>query len=41
MIKAMLFNLPDTSNMSFQSECLSRGVESKTYKPLMERLTCG
>ncbi|XP_033213039.1 tRNA pseudouridine(38/39) synthase isoform X2 [Belonocnema kinseyi] len=40
MIKSMLMKLPDVSNMNFQSECLLRGVESKTYKPLMERLTC-
>lgn len=27
--------------LNFQSNCLLQGVESKTYKPLMNRDTCG
>lgn len=31
----------ETSHLNHQSDCLLQGVESKVYKPLMQRDTCG
>lgn len=46
MTRSMLKNLEllfdnETSHMNYQSDCLLQGVESKIYKPLMQRETCG
>nr|XP_003707139.1 PREDICTED: tRNA pseudouridine(38/39) synthase [Megachile rotundata]XP_012149511.1 PREDICTED: tRNA pseudouridine(38/39) synthase [Megachile rotundata] len=43
MIENMLLNLEDSmncQNLSFQNDCLLLGVQSKTYQPLMKRVTC-
>lgn len=45
MIKNMLEDLESQTkskdDLSNQSSCLIQGVRSKTYQPLMKRVTCG
>ena len=43
MIENMLSDLEESTNcknLSFQNDCLLLGVQSKTYQPLMKRVTC-
>ncbi|XP_034191751.2 tRNA pseudouridine(38/39) synthase [Osmia lignaria lignaria] len=43
MIENMLSDLEESTNcknLSFQNDCLLLGVQSRTYQPLMKRVTC-